>query len=52
MIKIVELLLSKKQNARYESNCQNASSFWSKYHDFSSMCRFIVTNCRRENQIT
>ena len=50
MIKVVELLLSKKQSARYESNCQDVNSFWSRYHDFNSMCRFIVTDVINEKK--
>ena len=41
--KVIELLLSKKQSAKYESDCQDANSFLSRYSDFNSMCRFIVT---------
>ena len=41
--KMIELLLSKRQKAKYESNCQNANSFSSEYSDFNSMWKFIVT---------
>ena len=40
---VIKLLLSKKQNAKYKSDCQNANSFLSKYFDFNSMWKFIVT---------
>ena len=43
MNKVIELLLSKKQSAKYESDCQDANPFLSRYSDFSSMCKFIVT---------
>ena len=48
--KMIELLLSRKQNAKYESDCQNANSFLSKYHDFNSMCKFIVTNVHKKRK--
>ena len=43
MIKVIELLLSRRQKTRYESDCQDVNSFSSEYFDFSSMWRFIVT---------
>ena len=37
MNKVVELLLSRKQNADIELDCQDANSFLSRYSDFNSM---------------
>ena len=42
--KMIELLLSRRQNAKYESDCQNANSFLSKYSDFNSMWKFNRNN--------
>ena len=42
----VWLLLSRKQNAKYESNCQDVNFFWSRYFDFNFMWRFIVTKTK------
>ena len=43
MNKMIELLLSRRQSVKYESDCQDVNSFLSRYFDFNSMCRFIVT---------
>ena len=43
MNKIIELLLFKKQNAKYKSNCQNVNSFLSRYFDFNFMWKLFVT---------
>ena len=42
--KMIELLLSKRQNTKYESDCQDVNSFLSRYFDFNFMWKFIVTN--------
>ena len=49
--KIIELLLFKKQNANIELNCQNVNSFLSRYFDFNSMWKFIVTDVINEKKL-
>ena len=50
MNKVIELLLSRRQSARYESDCQDANSFLSRYPDSSPMWRLSVTSVINETR--